>query len=164
MNKDLVIYYSKNGTTMETVEKMKKASNNQVDVLDINSKDTKDLSQYNRIFIGCGVVASNLPGKVVKYIKANSTLLKSKKVVFFIHGLISESNYSGMVDTAVKNLIPSSNYEVVYLGGKLDINKQNFIIKKMLLVIAKQNNLDPNNANTLNEKSISKLLKYFEAN
>lgn len=159
MLKDLIVYSSKNGTTKETVEKIKASVTKDIDIVDLNIKTSVDLKQYDRIFIGAGIYASHLQNKVVKFIKANGNALKTKKVMFFIHGIVSEANYKGAIESAVKNILNSGSYESYYLGGKLDINKQNFIVKKMLTVISKQANIDPNNANTLNEKKIEELIK-----
>ena len=163
MSKDVIVYYSKNGTTHETVEKIKQTAKKQVDIFDLNDKSAIDLTQYDRIFIGCGIYASNLQGKVSKFIKANSSVLKSKKVIFFIHGLISEASYKDAVENAAKNILPATSYEIHYLGGKLDISKQNFIVKNMLKAIAKQANIDPNNANTLMENRIADFLRCFSS-
>lgn len=53
------------------------------------------------------------------------------------------------------------NYNCVYLGGKLDLAAQNFIIRKLLIELGKKNGFDPHNANTLEHQNIRDLAERF---
>lgn len=154
----MIVYYSKNGTTKETVERIKNECKKKFDIFDLNSKSIMDLSKYDRIIIGCGIYMSHLPSKIVEFIKSNSSQLQAKKVIFFVHGLIAELKYDGIIESVVKKRMILNNYETFYLGGKLNTKGQNFIVKQMIRSIAKQNKLDTDNINTLNEQRISRFL------
>lgn len=162
MDKKAIVYYSKNGTTQETVDRIKRDVKKQFDVFDLNQKCIINLNKYDHIFIGCGIQAFHLPGKVVKFIKNNYEQLKSKKITFFIHGIISESTYHQAIEASIGNMIPKDSYNVFYLGGKLDLNKQNFLVKQMLIAIAKQYKFDPYKANTLDDAKIYEFVNYFD--
>lgn len=161
MKKDIVVYYSKNNTTKETIERIKKTSKNDVEIFDLNNKGNIDISQFERIFIGCGIYGDHLQKKVINFLKCNAQLLKSKKTIFFIHGIISEASYRKIVENDVKKYVDLNKSEIFYLGGKIDIEKQNFFIKKMIFIIAKKNNFDPYNNSSLSEQKISEFLKLF---
>lgn len=162
MKKDLVLYYSKNNTTQETVEKIKRLKNNKVNIINIKDAPKIKFDDIDRIFIGTGIYMGGIPQKVKAFIKKYHSDFKNKKIVFFIHGIISKDIYNDIVYKAVNNLIDKNNIEIIFLGGKLDIMKQNFIIRKLLIEVAKQNNFDPYNANTIDNNQIDKFLNYFK--
>lgn len=161
MNKKLILYFSKNGTTKETVELIKNKTNNQVDIINVGNGLKSDIKNYDIIFIGTGIYMGGIPGKIKKIIKSNKDVLKDKKVIFFIHGIISKEEYKNIIRKAIKDYLDINKIDIYYLGGKLDITKQNFFIKKLLKEVAKQNNFDPYNANTIDSAEINRLLEWF---
>ncbi|MBZ4646027.1 MAG: flavodoxin/nitric oxide synthase [Clostridia bacterium] len=159
MIKDVIVYSTEGGTTKETAEKMKMAAKNKVDVFNIKDKPVINLNQYNRVFIGSGVYAGSLAPDVIKFIEKNTSILKSKKIIFFVHALGSESEYEKIVSRSVKNYIPSNRYEIFYLGGKVDVKKQNFFIRMMISILVKKLKLDPEHPNNIDEKKVEELMK-----
>lgn len=160
MNNNLVIYKSKNGTTKETVEKIKLKSPSTT-VVDIDQTQKADLSSADHVFIGCGIYMGKVDAKIKKFISANKVELAGKKVTFFIHGIISQDTYKQAVSTAVSGNLDMSKVDILYLGGKLDIMTQNFIVRKMLCQIAKQHNFDPYHADTMDQAKIDQLIAMF---
>ena len=160
MNNYAILYYSKNGTTRETVDRILAETSNKIDVFDL--KDTNiDLSPYKTLFVGCGIYAGKLPSKVGAFFTKNKEILASKKIILFIHGLISQLNYNDVVNQSLnKNKFFNFN-KIFFLGGKLDYQKQNLAVKALFKVIAKKNHLDLSNANNLNEIKIAELVKCF---
>lgn len=161
MGKNLVLYFSKNNTTKETVDKIVKKAGSSVDTVDLKKAGAVDFSKYDKVFIGCGIYAGKVDGTVKKFIAKNKSGLAGKNVVFFIHGIISQDTYKQAVSTAIAGNLDMNKVKVMYLGGKLDITTQNFLVKKMLIAIAKQNNFDPYNANTLSDAKVNELLAMF---
>jgi hypothetical protein len=53
--------------------------------------------------------------------------------------------------------------KIFYLGGYINITRQNFPVKRLLFVIAKQNNLDPCNADPINDGRIKELITYIDS-
>lgn len=154
--KSLILYYSKNNTTKETVEKISR--NKDVDVCDLSKLDNVRISDYENIYIGSGIYMGSLPGTVKKHIKKISKSLEGKNIIYFVHGIISQKNYKEIINNSIGEYLSNSNTRYLYLGGKLDVSKQNFIIKKMLKQIAKQNNLNPNYVDTRNRTCIEGLI------
>lgn len=162
MSKKLVLYFSKNNTTKETVNKIQSKNPENVKIMDLTKVKKIDYKNVSTVFIGTGIYMSSIPGKVKKFIKANGEKFKNKEVVFFVHGIISKDIYKDVVYKAIDGILDKNKVKVYYLGGKLDITKQNFIIRKLLIEVAKQNNFDPYNANTIDNDKINELLKCFD--
>lgn len=154
--KSLILYYSKNNTTKETVQKI--ARNKDVDVFDLRKLDNVRISDYENIYIGSGIYMGTLPKIVKKNIKNISSSLKGKNIIYFVHGIISQANYKEIINNSIGEYLNDSHTRYIYLGGKLDVSKQNFIIKKMLKQIAKQNNLDPDYVDTRDKAFIEGLI------
>ncbi|MGL5417684.1 MAG: flavodoxin domain-containing protein [Clostridium sp.] len=155
----LVLYYSKNGTTQMTVDKMKKKTNSEYEYINLKNKSDISIDKYTRIFIGCGIYVGTIEKQVRNFLDLNSSLLKNKEVIFFIHGLASENNYKDVIKASIKDGSLVDGCKVFYLGGQLDIKKQNFLVKQMLKVIAKKKRLDINNMRNLDEKTIEEFIK-----
>lgn len=165
MNKPLIVYYSKNGTTDATVRRIKKETAREVDTFDLRSMKTSIgaelLNEYEEIYIGCGIYMGKLPSKVVRFLSENQDVLKSKRLILFLHGLISDTNYTEIVEKSLKRCKALDFKRILYLGGKLDIRKQNIFIRTLLSFIAKEYNFDPSSGNNLMEEKIIELRKCF---
>lgn len=151
MKSVLVAYYSNGGTAKGTSNKLRNLNAQKVDIVDLKEHCTVDVKQYKNIYIGSGVYGGNLPLEISNFIKSNSSALIGKKVVFFIHALGSEDKYQEIVKKAVNGMI--LNYQVIYLGGRAELSKQNFFIKALIRMLAKKKNLDmeiPDNIITAN--------------
>lgn len=170
MKKPLIVYYSKNGTTEETVKRIKKETANEVATLDLQSKERKIrgelLAQYEEIYIGCGIYMEKLPSPVVRFLLQNQEVLKNKRIILFLHGLISGANYPGIVEKSLKRCKALAFERILYLGGKLDIREQNIFIRSLLSALAKKsrNTILRNSANNLIEEKITELIKCFSPN
>lgn len=162
MKEKIVLYFSKNNTTAETVEKIKNKVDENTQIVDLAKSKKIDFRDVKTVYIGTGIYMGSIPGKVKKYIKANAESLNGKEIVFFVHGIISKDIYKDIVNKVVDGILEKSKIKIYYLGGKLDITKQNFIIRKLLIEVAKQNNFDPYNANTIDNEKINELLKNFD--
>lgn len=161
MIKNLILYMSKNNTTAETVELIKKKSKNQLDIYRITEADNLNLSSYTGIYIGTGIYAGSIPQPVTKYVSKYKNELLKKPITFFVHGLASKIEYQRIIDNAVSKYLGKGSYNCIYLGGKLDLAAQNFIIRKFLIEVGKKKGFDPNNANTLEYQNIKELAEQF---
>lgn len=159
--KNLVLYASRNNTTEETVSRIKSHANHPIEIYKITDAGDLDLSGYSHIYIGTGIYGGKLPNSVTSYVKKNKVSICQKPVTFFIHGLDSQDSYSKIVNQGVSRYLEGNHYESIYLGGKLDISAQSFMIRMILTEIAKKNHFDPNKADTRNEEIISELIKRF---
>lgn len=161
MIKNLILYMSKNNTTAETVELIKRKSKNPLDIYKITDANNLDLSRYSHIYIGTGIYSGMIPGPVTKYVSKHKNELIKKQITFFVHGVVSQKNYQTIVDSAVSKYLGKERYNCVYLGGKLDLAAQNFIVRKFLTEIGKKNGFDPHNSNLLEHKNIQDLIERF---
>lgn len=161
MGNDIILFASKNGTTKDTVNKIKKSCRKDIKFVDLNGNDKIDLEKYDRIIIGSGIYASRLNSEVANFLKTNCNELKSKELVFFIHGLDAENSYNEIIKKGSDSQLV--NFTAFYLGGRLDVEKQNFFVRLLLGRIAKKKNLDAKNMSTLNEKKIDEFIEYVSA-
>ncbi len=159
--KNLILYASKNNTTEETVSRIMTHAIHPLAIHKISEVGDLDFSSYSHIYIGAGIYGGKLPHSVTTYVKKYKESLCQKPVTFFIHGLDSQESYSRIVNQGVSRYMNSQSYDSVYLGGKLDISTQNFLIKMILMEIAKKNHFDPNMADTRKEETILELIKRF---
>lgn len=156
MKKVLVAYYSMGGTTKGTSDKLKNLNPQQIDAIDLKNGGKPSAEQYKSIYIGSGVYGGNMPPEICNFIKSNSAVLQNRKVVFFIHALGSEDKYNNIVKTAVNGMI--SDYQVIYLGGRADVSKQNFFIRALLRMLAKKKNLDLALPDNIIKENVEKLV------
>jgi menaquinone-dependent protoporphyrinogen IX oxidase len=163
MHNDVIIFASSNGTTKETVDKIKKSCKKEVKIINLNEASDVDLGKYDRVFIGCGIYASRLNNKISNFLKTYGDMLKTKKIVFFIHGLDGEASYLDIIKKDVEKSFKSSDYKAFYLGGKINIKEQNFVVRLMFKGIAKKRNLDMNHMSNLNDKKIAELIQLISS-
>jgi menaquinone-dependent protoporphyrinogen IX oxidase len=155
--KSLVIYYSRGGTTKETVDLLKeKADSQKLDIVDIKNQKVVSLKDYNRVYIGTGVYGG-IPMEISKFVQEHANELKKTEVIMFIHALGAEDTYKQMAAKAMSPLHPD-DYRVFYLGGKAEMAKQNFFIKMLMKKLAKERQLDMQYPNTLLKDKIAELL------
>lgn len=162
MSRDIVIYDSTNGTTEETVNKIRNICNKDIKIIHVKDAGNIDISQYERVFIGSGIYGGNISNKLSEFIKHNSSTLDRKKIIFFVHSISSETKLGDTVKNSIKTLLKSGSFEIICLGGKVNMEKTNFFLKTLLKSMLKENNVDPNNPNTIVPKKVDELLAYFK--
>ena len=79
--KQLLIYYSKNGTTLGTAKVIKNKLGDNCDI--INIKECKNsFSKYDAFIIGSPIYAGRLPGAISRFMHKNNKDLFEKPVSF----------------------------------------------------------------------------------
>lgn len=155
--KRIVIYTSKYGASRKTAERLKKEGivSRCVDLADEQSINFEDCSM---IVLGGGIYMGQLNKKIVVFLKKYEEELQGKEIVLYIHGLISETNYKTIICKAVGKFLERNKLNTIYLGGELDTEQLGFVNRVMLKEIAKENNLDPLQPNTISEEAYQKLV------
>lgn len=130
MNKILIVYASKNGTTEKCAYKLANILK-LVEVVNLNSTYNIDLDDYETIIIGSNIRMKSFSKRVKKFIKDNRVILLNKKVAYFICCAYQE-NKGQYFDTNIpKDLLEKA---IIYdtFGGEIPINKCN-LFDKMLI-------------------------------
>lgn len=158
--RSLVMYYSNGGTTKETADRLKEKADLEdleLDVMDIKSKKSVSLKEYDRIYIGTGVYGGGLPMEISKLVREHADELRGMDIIIFIHALGSEDGYEQMAAKAMQPL-GAKEYRLFYLGGKAEMAKQNFFIKMLMKKLVKKKKLDMEYPNTLLKDVIAELV------
>lgn len=159
MEKNLVIYYSIGGTTEETAKKFKAVGRGNVDLYDVKSSQSIDISKYDKFYIGSGVYGSNLPEELSTFVNKNKKYINEKKTILFLHALGSENKYMDIVRRVFGSILDVNKCEVYYLGGKADTGKQILFIRLLIKRLAKKKNLDLLHPNNIDKKNMEKLMQ-----
>ena len=53
--KKAVVYISKNGTTRDTVDQIRKRAAESIDYYDLEKSQDIPVSQYDQLYLGCGI-------------------------------------------------------------------------------------------------------------
>ncbi|MBC6679759.1 flavodoxin domain-containing protein [Zhenpiania hominis] len=150
--KKAVVYISKNGTTRDTVDQIRKRAAESIDYYDLEKSQDIPVSQYDQLYLGCGIYAGTVSKEMRKFM--NNGELKNKEVTFFVHGLDSAESHRMILEHSVRDHSWMENCPMYYLGGACDLKKQNFLIRKMLKAIAKKKNLDADHMENLDQQAI----------
>lgn len=155
--KSTVLFYSKGGTAKDTARRL---ADQRPDtrLVDLNGPDVPAPADEERIFIGTGIYAFNLPGEVSDYIKQHQAALAKKKTWLFLHGIGSGDEYEKILTKALGTAKDCLQRPVFFLGGRADMKKQNFFIRFMLGSVAKKLGLDPKAPDNVDETKIQQLL------
>jgi len=130
----LIVYASNTGTTKECAyllkDKLKNATLIDLSVQDVN------IESYDLIIIGSSIKVGKFHKKVTEFIKKNHSLLKNKKVAYYIC-----CGFSDNYQTYFKNNLPEGllNTALIYetFGGIIDISKLKGLDKFIANMVSK---------------------------
>ena len=125
MNKILIVYASKSNNKEKCAYKLAKELK-LVDVVNLSSNNSIDLSNYETIIIGGYIRMGLLSKKVKRFIKNNESILKNKNVAYFICCGFIENKEKYFKDNINSYMLDNS---IIYdsFGGELNIRKCSFI-------------------------------------
>jgi menaquinone-dependent protoporphyrinogen IX oxidase len=138
MNKALVLYSSKYGSTKKYADWIKEEING--DSFEVDKIDVKRLPDYDVIILGGGLYAGKIKG--IKLLVDNYEKIKGRKIIIFICGLsdFNKVEHKNNVSKQLQKAIPTyifENIEIFYLRGSIDYKKLNIIHKLMMGLMKK---------------------------
>ncbi len=110
-NRTLIAYQTKQGASKQAAEKiahtLRVNYNLEVDIVDLDKKETLDLTLYSNLVVGAGVRGGMIYGKATRFLKKD---LADKKVAFFVSS--SWAGTPGSHDNAKARLVdkPMAKY------------------------------------------------------
>lgn len=134
--KTLIVYASKYGYTEEMVKKMIVESNHEFEAYNINSNIKIDLSNYESVILGSSIYIGQINRKLKKFMEQNLTFLLTKKLGLFL-ACGSEENYEAQLKNNFPESIINHASMSIYLGGKIQKEKLNFLHKFIINNIEK---------------------------
>jgi len=131
--KTLICYTSKQGTTLKC-SKLIAAQTENPEVVDVHDIFSKNLNDYDQIFLGTPVYYGHINKDMNKFIKKNKDLLLSKELKIFTTGMDDKEIHT----THKKNFDEDiRNHAVIkYVGGGYNFEKMNFIERFIVKRIA----------------------------
>ncbi|MDR2972001.1 MAG: flavodoxin domain-containing protein [Bacteroidales bacterium] len=155
MNKVLVMYYSKNGTTRRYAEWIAEELNG--DLFDIKNIKSDMLSGYDVIILGSPILAGTIKG--LSIFTKNQNLVRDKKIVYCACGIEDMSNETvtnrirGYVEKTVSDEI-FQKMKIFFLRGGFDHYKLNFMFKLMFWIAKKKVDKKPAEKLTVDDKLV----------
>ena len=139
MEKSLIVYFSKYGTTKEYAEWIAQELNG--DIYSINNFKENTLNNYDTIIIGSGLYAGKVKG--IDLLIKNYESLKNKKLVIFTCGLADYSKIENInsIYNKLKKEFPKKIIEeikIFYLRGGINYKKLSLKYKILMWMKKKQ--------------------------
>ncbi|MFW9983004.1 MAG: flavodoxin domain-containing protein [Candidatus Thorarchaeota archaeon] len=149
MNKILICYGTRYGTTTEVVQDMSNTARElgaQVDVVHLE-KGTPfpEPEEYDLVIIGSGIQAGQWTKRPLKYIEEKlDSLSKTKVALFVVSGyagdpdkvLEAQANYLDIMSEKYLGLSPIST---ALIGGMFEFKKYNLVIRALVKSMVKRN-------------------------
>lgn len=133
MEKGIIIYKSKYGTTKKYAEWLAKEI--QYDIVEITKTNTKQVSHYLNIILCGAIYASGISG--LSFLKKNFNFLKDKNIAIFCVGAspYDEKMFNEIKSHNLKDLL--ENIPVFYGRGAWDENKMKFMDRTLCKMLQK---------------------------
>jgi len=137
MDKTLVIYFSKYGTTKRYAEWI--AEELKGNIFEIKNGKNIDFNEYNIIVLGSGLYAGNIKG--INLLENSFNKIKDKKIVLFTCGLEDYNKIENInnVNKRLFKVIPKElldRIKIFYLQGGIN-NKQLNLKHKIMMAMLK---------------------------
>ncbi|MHA1964281.1 MAG: flavodoxin domain-containing protein [Candidatus Thorarchaeota archaeon] len=152
MNKVLICYGTRYGTTTEVVQEMSKTARElgaQVDVVHLEKGiPFPEPEEYDLVIVGSGIQAGQWTKRPLKYIEQKlESLSKTKVALFVVSGYAgnpdkvaeAQTNYLDKMSEKYPGLSPIST---ALIGGMFEFKKYNLVVRALVKSIA-QSNLPP---------------------
>lgn len=138
MNKTVVIYESKYGSTKRYAEWIAEALS--CPLFERKSFHPQDFSEYDIIVYGGGLYAGSVSG--IKLLTKNRDALSDKKVVLFTCGLADprDPHNVSIIRNALAKALPAKMFkrlQLFHLQGGIDYSRLSFVHKSMMSMLRK---------------------------
>ena len=98
-----------------------------------------DLSGYETIILGCSVHASKIQDCITGFTRQRLPELGAKRLGLFVSATDKAENTARIVEQAFEADFLDKLHAVSYVGGKVDYQRMNFIIRGLMKRITKRN-------------------------
>jgi len=137
MSKVLIAYATKHGCTEECAKALSGRMNAETDLWDLREKKQIDLNAYDKVIVGGSIYAGRIMKEVRDFCTKNESILKGKKLGLFICGTAEGEAAEKQVEASFPQSLMSAALVKESFGGKIILNKMNFMERKIIKVVAK---------------------------
>ncbi len=137
MSKVLIAFASKHGCTEECAKALSGKMNTEVDLCNLKEKKQIDLNAYDKIILGGSIYAGRIQREVKEFCSKNESRLKEKKLGLYICGMSQGDEGNKQLMTAYPQSLLDASLVKENFGAKIEINKMNFMEKKLIKIVAK---------------------------
>lgn len=137
MSKVLIAYATKHGCTEECAKALSGKITAETDLWDLREKKQIDLDAYGKVIIGGSIYAGRIMKEVRDFCAKNESVLKGKKLGLFICGTSEGDTAAKQVEASFPEVLLKAALVKESFGGKIVLNKMNFMEKKIIKVVAK---------------------------
>lgn len=135
----LIAYASKHGCTERCAEKLAQGFGEKVELYNLKSGKSIDISQYDKVIIGSSVYIGKVNKEATEFCTKNLGELGSKKVGLFICGSQEGDALKQELEVAFPQELQSNAIAVECFGGEFTFSKMGFMEKTIVKVISKTN-------------------------
>ncbi|MDF2889976.1 MAG: flavodoxin [Clostridia bacterium] len=135
----LIAYASKHGCTAQCAEMLAEKFDEKVDLYDLRSGKSMDLSQYEKVIVGSSVYVGKVNKEATEFCTNNLEILKNKKIGLFICGSQEGESLKQELAAAYPPELQSKAIILDCFGGAYTFGKMSFMEKTIVKVIAKTN-------------------------
>lgn len=159
MNKILIVYASKSGTTEKCAYKLANILK-LVDVVNLSSSKNIDLDNYKTIIIGGNIRMGLLSKKVKRFIKDNKLKLLNKNTAYYICCGLVENKEQYFQNNFPKDILEKA---IIYdtFGGEIVLDKCSSFDRMIMKAISSAKN---KLSIEINQKSIERFAKVIKEN
>lgn len=138
MNRTLIVYASRHGTTVEYAKTLLKLLDGNVDLCFLNERENSmpDLSGYDTIVIGGSIHYGKNSKLVINFTQNNLELLKTKRLGLFVASYFDGDKAMEQLNNAYPKELLQNALVSDYFDGELLYPKMNYwerLIAKMVL-------------------------------
>lgn len=134
--KTLIVYGSEYGYTKDSVLSLGNRISGEVMMVNPDYEKVPDIMEFDNIIIGGSIYMGQIQKKIKEFCINNISLLKSKKLAFFISCAFPDN-----FETNLKNSFPEELLDLavikVCIGGELRMDKMKFMHKTITKMMKK---------------------------
>lgn len=168
--KTLILFASKYGGAEKCANLISEKLNGDVNIINLKENKNIQISDYDKIIVGCSVYVGNVQAEIKDFCALNSALLITKPFGLFLSCMAdSKEEIKSYTQNAFSNELINHATIVDSLGGVFNFKKMNFFEKQIIKMILKSKHKKGELNNKIDGKtdistiSNEKLLKFVNA-
>lgn len=137
MSKVLIAYATKHGCAEECAKILSGKMNTETDLWNLKEKKSIDFDAYDKVIVGGSIYAGRIMKEVREFCAKKDSILKGKKLGLYICGTSEGDAAKKQVESAFPQDLLDAALVKESFGGKIQLNKMNFIERKIIKAVAK---------------------------
>lgn len=150
--KYLVVYATRRGSARQAAEWIA-GDLDDCDLVDLKDNPNVDISRYDTIVIGSGILAGKAYPPVRKFIKRRKNQLAEKDVCLFITHLEGGEGVAGDFESAFDKSFLEQARVRMGVGGRLRMSQLNFFLRAIMKRFAEKADKDLSDYDTLSKEA-----------